>query len=818
VTGANTLVSHSAPLATVAPTASSTNPVISHDGNFVAFVSFATNLVPGQNGPTDTTNVFLYSRQTGAITLVSGANGSASATANSYSDSPDLNDDGSFVVFRSNAANLVPGQSGPPGSNIFLFSRQPGTSSLALVSHAAGGPTTTMAAGNSTSPVIDGDGGLVAYLSTANNLVPGQSAGGINNVFGWVRQADSNFLVSGQDGSPTVISPFPTFLPIVSRDPIILFNVSGGTLIGNTQGTINAIANKLIDLSLTAIRVVAGADGNLPAGTQVGTLQTQCGFLSQVVFPTYTLPALAVYPDNDLFSPGPVDVSTGWSPLMTRVAVNLSNKSSFSILVQDVLGQFSDKEPFTFSASQVQTAVGLTSSSLNPVCGQPVTFTATVTSNGSQVVSSGTVTFEDGNTGLGTPVPVGPSGQAMLTVTLKVGQHPITAYYNGTALYAASSGTLTETVGKAGTNTVVSPSANPSVFGQSVIFTATVGVMNPGAGIPTGLVQFGIDGSNIGLPVTVSTTAGASTATFTTGFFIGTHTISASYLGDANFSNSSSTALTQTVGKASTSTAVSSSANPSVSGQSVTFTATVNVQGPGSTNVLSPTGMVIFFDGSSNIGQGTLSTTSGVTSANFSTSTLTVATHTVTASYSGDGNFLTSTSVNLTQVVNPPPFARTTTLSSSANPSVSSQRVTFIATVTGTASGTPTGSVTFLEGITALGQGTLSGNGGTATASFATSSLAAGSHTITASYDGDGSFAGRTSAASMQTVGNATTVATTTTVTSSADPQTQGQPVSWTAAVATPGAVNFVNFETGDFSQAAAWPAAASMAPALWPS
>ena len=74
-------------------------------------------------------------------------------------------------------------------------------------------------------------------------------------------------------------------------------------------------------------------------------------------------------------------------------------------------------------------------------------------------------------------------------------------------------------------------------------------------------------------------------------------------------------------------------------------------------------------------------------------------------------------------------------MTSSANPSIFGQTVTFTATVTATApaSGTPTGTVTFKDGAATLGTGTLSGG----VATFAISSLAIGNHTITAVYGGD---------------------------------------------------------------------------------
>src|SRR5205823_262024 len=110
-----------------------------------------------------------------------------------------------------------------------------------------------------------------------------------------------------------------------------------------------------------------------------------------------------------------------------------------------------------------------------------------------------------------------------------------------------------------------------------------------------------------------------------------------------------------------------------------------------------------FKDGLTTIGTGTLAGGS----ATFSTATLSVGGHSITAEYSNDGNFNASTSALLTQTVNK--ADTTTTLSSSANPSVYGQSVTFTATVTATApgAGTPTGTATFKDGLTTIGTGTL---------------------------------------------------------------------------------------------------------------
>src|SRR5207302_1829622 len=143
--------------------------------------------------------------------------------------------------------------------------------------------------------------------------------------------------------------------------------------------------------------------------------------------------------------------------------------------------------------------------------------------------------------------------------------------------------------------------------------------------------------------VTLSTTGGTTTASFSaSSLTAGSHTITVYYGGDDNFLASTGT-LTQAVAKASLATLGFSYANPSQLGQSVTFTATVSGSG-------SPTGTVTFSDGGIIIGQGTLSGTGATPMASFNTSGLTAGTHAIIASYDGDSNFLASTGT-LTQTV-----------------------------------------------------------------------------------------------------------------------------------------------------------------------
>jgi predicted transcriptional regulator len=386
------------------------------------------------------------------------------------------------------------------------------------------------------------------------------------------------------------------------------------------------------------------------------------------------------------------------------------------------------------TVGQAATSTALTSSQNPSALGQAVTFTATVTPTSGSGTPTGTVTFKDGATTLAT-VPLSGTTAAFTTSSLTVGSHSITATYNGDTNFASStSPVLIQTVGQAATSTALTSSQNPSALGQAVTFTATV-TPTSGSGTPTGTVTFKDGATTLG----TGTLNASGQASFTiSSLSAGSHSITAVYGGDSNFTGSTSPALTQTVvGQAGTSTALSSSPNPSTFGQAVTFTATVTPTSGSAT----PTGTVTFADGATTLGTGTLSGGQ----ATFTTSSLSAGNHTITATYGGDAGFTPSTSPALSQVVNQVPT--TTALASSVNPSNVGQAVTFTATVSSGA-GTPTGTVTFKDGATVIGTATLTAGA----AAFTTSSLTLGTHTIIASYGGSAGFVASTSAALTQTV------------------------------------------------------------------
>ena len=410
-------------------------------------------------------------------------------------------------------------------------------------------------------------------------------------------------------------------------------------------------------------------------------------------------------------------------------------------------------------------------SSLNPsVYGSAVTFTASVTA--AHGVPTGTVTFNDGATALGS-APIDGTGTATLTTSsLTVGGHPVTAAYSGDGNdSAATSAVLNQTVQAAPSATSVASSLNPANAAQAITFTATV---TASAAAPTGTVTFA-DGSTTLGSATVDGTGHA--AITVAALAAGTHTITATYSGDKKLGPSSGN-VSQVVTTVPTSTTLASSSNPATFGSSVTFTATVSSGTAGT-----PTGTVTFRDGSTVIGTVALT---GAGTAALTTSSLTVGGHAITATYGGDVTFAASTSDALTEQITTIPTI--TSLNTSLNPSAYGSAVTFTATVT-SSSGTPTGSVTFFDGTTALGTVVLSGG----TAALSTSALGVGTHAITATYSGATTFAASGSGVLSQQV---TTAGTTTSLISSANPSTFGSPVTLTATVsgaAPSGTVTFLD-------------------------
>jgi hypothetical protein len=435
-------------------------------------------------------------------------------------------------------------------------------------------------------------------------------------------------------------------------------------------------------------------------------------------------------------------------------------------------------------ASATGTATSITSSApAGSIFGQPVHLSAVVTPT-SGTGPTGSVSFFADGLPLGsspvTSTPSGVSSATLATSDLPAGSPSITATYGGDVLFAASTSTdLAQVVKPDPTNVTITPSVPSPEAGQPVTDTATVAPASQGSAMPTGTVSFTDDGSPVpacqALPLPdVTPSQAACTETFGSG---AAHAIVATYSGDVDNAGSTGSFL-QTLGQLPTVTAVTSPTPSTVYGQDADVTATIT---PAAGAVVNPSGSVTFFDGSLPLGSVGVSDVGGTATASLDTSSLLEGRHFVTATYSGDATYATSTTVTpVTIDVAEAPTS--VTLNDASAESVVGQTVVLTASIASPAP-SPTGTVQFADNGEPIGSGEVSGG----QATFETSSLPLGGHTITAVYEGDDNFIGGSSTNTlMQTVGQA---ATSTGVISAHDPGLVGQTIAYTAtvAVATPG-------------------------------
>ncbi|SNS35974.1 NHL repeat-containing protein [Granulicella rosea] len=218
---------------------------------------------------------------------------------------------------------------------------------------------------------------------------------------------------------------------------------------------------------------------------------------------------------------------------------------------------------------------------------------------------------------------------------------------NSGSVQALLAGTGAQLIGTTTAITITSPTTSTIGFGTPVVLSTLV-TLSSNSGAPTGTVTVTVDGQ-ARTPIAFGT--GASTLTLNLG--VGTHVVKAGFSGDSIYA-SSSASVSFTVVKATTTTGLTIAASAPGTNPTITFTAAV-----ASSTATGETGTVSFYAGSVLLGTSTLTNNTAV----YTTSTLTFASNSFTAVYSGDGNFTGSTSAILQPAAD---FALTSSSSSLA--------------------------------------------------------------------------------------------------------------------------------------------------------
>ncbi|MGA8028721.1 MAG: alpha-amylase family glycosyl hydrolase [Bryobacteraceae bacterium] len=335
---------------------------------------------------------------------------------------------------------------------------------------------------------------------------------------------------------------------------------------GNTANSVSA------NYTVTAAPAITSANNTSFTVGQSGSFP-----VTTTGYPTPTLSESGALPSGVSF----VDNGNGSGALSWVAGTPAGGVYNISFGAQNGVSPNANQS-FTLTVNNATTSVGVSASVSPSAFGQSVTFTATVRgqygaikrANGKlhRPDPTGSITWSGWPTASTDCPPTALSGNpgtaTCATSSLPVGSDTVTASYAGDGSHSGNSGSVGQTVNQASSGTAVISSLNPSAYGQSVSFTANVSAVGPGAGTPTGAVQFAIDGKNFGSPVALSSGSAASASIST--LSAATHTVTAAYSGDTNFSSGSGSLSGGQVVNADVPSVVSASPSPA-SGLTNTF-------------------------------------------------------------------------------------------------------------------------------------------------------------------------------------------------------------------------------------------------------
>jgi len=623
-------------------------PIIS-DGSGTVFFGFRVqNTAPAPLSTTQSGYARIDSNGVGSYVLVGAAAGDSSIAFDSHNSAPALSNDGTtlYAVAKSGSSSST------YGYLLALDSTTLSTKSKVFLRDPRNGNGAAVIDDGTASPMVGPDG----------DVFLGVLANPDNNSRGWLLHFNQDLSVQktpgafGWDFTPGVVPA--SMVPGYSGPSTYLLASKYNNYVGGDGNGVNKIA--ILDPNATQTDFHASASGLI----EMREVLTIIGPTPDAENPNvanavreWCINAPAVNPaTNSVFMPSEDGHIYRWDLAANSITQTVALTAGIGEpYVPTVIGPdgtiytlnggnlFALGQPANFRLTLDSSAPSVQAS----VAGDSITFTANLVSG--SVTPTGTVTFTDVTyngltkvtTTLAAGVPVDGSGHASFTTSALqaggafLGNHWITAAYNGDSMFAAASITRVQKVHAYSTTTTLTGSPSPSSVGQTVTFTGTV---TSSGGVPTGYVSF-LDGSSL---IGQKPLNSSGVATFSTSSLSGgAHAMTARYYSDTSFASSIGATTQQVTASAATTTTVSGSPNPSSLGQSVTFTATVTA-GSGT-----PAGTVTFKDGAATLGSAPVD---GGGRAAISVSSLTAGSHTVLASFTGSGGWQDS-SGSTTQTV-----------------------------------------------------------------------------------------------------------------------------------------------------------------------
>lgn len=577
----------------------------------------------------------------------------------------------------------------------------------------------TIKVGNVSAPqpvMIANDGNLDLVLSQPTLVNAAEDAG-------------TTTCTTGADvPSANTCSIGASFAPKVIGDPV-LGSITVNSVGGSTPPVIK-LSGQVLSITPTTLALASSVNPSLVGAAVRFTATISNGgnpLTGTIVFLDGTMQLCSVTVVGSAAACSTSSLALGQHSITASYSGDANNASSTSSVLNQVVKQ------------QASLVLSVTPNPAVVTASVTLTFTATAPTG----TPTGAVTFYDGAMALGAANLSVSGGATYSTVQLSPGTHSLSVQYAGDASNASGkSNVVNELVQQASTGTTLSSSNANATVGSQVIFTATVVSTNGPA--PTGTVQFKDGGTLLGSAAVGSNGIAVLSSS---ALAPGLHSIVAVYSGDQDDAASSSSPLTETIQQIPTGTALSSNLNPISAGATLTLTGAVSATGS-STNGGALSGTVTFSEGLITLGTSPID---GTGHAAFNLSTLSAGSHSMVASYSGNTNYAASTSTVMVEVVQV--TATTTALSSGTATTLAGQPSVFTITV-GSATGVPSGNVTIDDGAMSIGQVQLNAQG---VATFSTSTLAVGAHSLTAVYAGNGNYDPSTSSALQHMVVLATT-------------------------------------------------------------